>query len=123
MPGLRGSVDHLRRHLFSALDLQRTGELGRVGTQEEQTADQFGIVLRLDAEWGSQFELDDSGHGPVIQKLSLEAVVPRHRKLPVIVENEALRRIEERQSAAGSVIEGIDVSSKLDAQSNDLLQV
>ena len=100
-----------RRHLCAhsiGLGVQRPGELGCIGAQEKQTADQFVVILSLNSDGKTTLELEDARHGPIIQNFSFESTVARDGKHPVIVENKALRRIEERQGAAGFVIEGID---------------
>src|SRR5581483_5570340 len=68
-----------------------SGHLRRPRTQEEQAADQFVIVLRLNADRKTALQLNNSRELPVIKDLAGKPAVLANRKVPHIVDDEALR--------------------------------
>ena len=108
MPGLWTAVNVDRLYLLGVLDLQRPRQLRCARAQEEQTADQLIIVLRLDTDGKASLELDDAGQLPVIKDPASEATVLAGGNVPNLVDYETLRGIEHGQRAASLVVEWID---------------
>src|SRR5579863_114907 len=108
VPGFWRTVHNERLDPFGILDLKRSAQLWCSRAEKEKAADQFSIIRRVQPNGESTLELDDSGELPVVEGLAGESAVLSNRKIPDVVDDESLLRVEQGKSTAGLVVEWVD---------------
>ena len=75
-------------------------DLGSIGILEKETALEFKVVLRLDANRKAALIRDDRGGCPTVDELAGHTIVLWNRKLPIGTEHETVARIHKRKLRA-----------------------
>ena len=88
--------------------LERTNQVRFAGSLEIETGEQLIVVLLRNSDRESRLECGDAGKRPAVEQLFLKSLILRDRQLPVVAEDEAVPRVEERRCAPALGVERVE---------------